>query len=224
MKPCKSGSVAKNSNKPGRKNKNGNTANYKQNSIVTPKEAEADVQKFKTEMCKNWIEFGYCRYGKKCQYAHGEHELHETQELVHHKYKSKLCKSFHTKNFCPYGLRCQFKHDSREFEQVHNFAYKYRVQVLPEQYLDALSQPETHSRRLSAFANLKLEEEEEQQPAEPVLFFNIKNSPEEFKSLWSFDAATEGSESTASDSEEVSEDEFDAGEFSALTDLLCEFA
>jgi hypothetical protein len=26
---------------------------------------------FKTEICKNWIENGYCRYAKKCQFAHG---------------------------------------------------------------------------------------------------------------------------------------------------------
>ncbi len=30
---------------------------------------------YKTEICKNWIENGYCRYGKKCQYAHGSKQL-----------------------------------------------------------------------------------------------------------------------------------------------------
>ena len=30
---------------------------------------------YKIEMCKNWTEVGYCRYGKKCQYAHGCDEL-----------------------------------------------------------------------------------------------------------------------------------------------------
>ncbi len=29
----------------------------------------------KYEMCKNWREKGQCRYGDKCLFAHGEHEL-----------------------------------------------------------------------------------------------------------------------------------------------------
>ena len=30
---------------------------------------------YKREMCKNWTEAGFCRYGSKCQYAHGAEEL-----------------------------------------------------------------------------------------------------------------------------------------------------
>ena len=26
---------------------------------------------YKRDMCKNWTEAGFCRYGSKCQYAHG---------------------------------------------------------------------------------------------------------------------------------------------------------
>ena len=26
---------------------------------------------YKRDMCKNWTEAGFCRYGTKCQYAHG---------------------------------------------------------------------------------------------------------------------------------------------------------
>jgi hypothetical protein len=29
----------------------------------------------KYEMCKNWKEKGSCRYGDKCLFAHGDHEL-----------------------------------------------------------------------------------------------------------------------------------------------------
>ena len=29
----------------------------------------------KFEMCKNWKEKGTCRYGEKCLFAHGKHEL-----------------------------------------------------------------------------------------------------------------------------------------------------
>ena len=31
-------------------------------------------KKYKTEMCKNLIESGYCRFGANCHYAHGEEE------------------------------------------------------------------------------------------------------------------------------------------------------
>ena len=33
----------------------------------------------KYEMCKNWREKGTCRYGDKCLFAHGEHELSRHQ-------------------------------------------------------------------------------------------------------------------------------------------------
>ena len=38
-------------------------------------ETKPAAQKYKTELCKNWIENGGCRYGKKCQFAHGKEEL-----------------------------------------------------------------------------------------------------------------------------------------------------
>lgn len=31
--------------------------------------------KYKTEMCKNWIESGNCHYDVKCRFAHGKTEL-----------------------------------------------------------------------------------------------------------------------------------------------------
>lgn len=39
--------------------------------------------KFKTEICKNWKETNFCKYGEKCHFAHGKIELrkkNETQE------------------------------------------------------------------------------------------------------------------------------------------------
>lgn len=40
------------------------------NNAVIPEEA-----KYKTEMCKNWVETGKCNYGEKCKFAHGKNEL-----------------------------------------------------------------------------------------------------------------------------------------------------
>lgn len=50
---------------------------------------KTDKGKFKTEMCKNWIEIGTCRYGNKCQFAHGDQELINKLAPSNIKYKSK---------------------------------------------------------------------------------------------------------------------------------------
>lgn len=64
---------------------------------------------YKTEPCKNWQISGTCRYGSKCQFAHGNQELKEPPR--HPKYKSERCRSFMMYGYCPYGLRCCFLHD-----------------------------------------------------------------------------------------------------------------
>jgi hypothetical protein len=71
--------------------------------------------KYKTEMCKNWIETGHCNYGAKCRFAHGKNEL-MNKVSQNDKYKSKLCFSFHKNSYCPYGNRCLFIHDERTLD------------------------------------------------------------------------------------------------------------
>ena len=34
-----------------------------------------DVTKFKTELCKEFILYSFCKYGFKCKFAHGKSEL-----------------------------------------------------------------------------------------------------------------------------------------------------
>jgi len=63
---------------------------------------------YKTELCRSWVETGSCRYGTKCQFAHGEQELRPI--MRHPKYKTEICKTFHTQGTCPYGTRCRFIH------------------------------------------------------------------------------------------------------------------
>ena len=88
-----------------------------------------DRAKFKTELCKNWIELRVCRYGSKCQFAHGHHEL-MSKEPQNDKYKSKQCKQFFTKGFCPYGNRCLFKHEQREIGELRTYFYTYKLEAL----------------------------------------------------------------------------------------------
>ena len=63
---------------------------------------------YKTELCRSFEETGSCRYGAKCQFAHGREELRPV--LRHPKYKTEVCKTFHTIGTCPYGKRCRFIH------------------------------------------------------------------------------------------------------------------
>lgn len=64
-------------------------------------------------------EAGTCKYGDKCQFAHGMQELRNLQR--HPKYKTELCRTFHTVGFCPYGPRCHFVHNAEEARN-HNRA------------------------------------------------------------------------------------------------------
>ncbi|CAG14799.1 unnamed protein product [Tetraodon nigroviridis] len=68
--------------------------------------------RYKTELCRTYEESGTCKYGTKCQFAHGVDELRGISR--HPKYKTELCRTFHTIGFCPYGARCHFIHNADE--------------------------------------------------------------------------------------------------------------
>jgi hypothetical protein len=68
--------------------------------------------RYKTELCRQFDENGFCRYGDKCQFAHGGFELRSLDR--HPKFKSEMCRTFHTTGFCPYGHRCHFIHNEDE--------------------------------------------------------------------------------------------------------------
>ncbi|KAI0001569.1 hypothetical protein BJV77DRAFT_1075084 [Russula vinacea] len=63
---------------------------------------------YKTELCRSWEEKGTCRYGPKCQFAHGEDEIRKVAR--HPKYKTEICRTFWVSGSCPYGKRCCFIH------------------------------------------------------------------------------------------------------------------
>ncbi|XP_075891954.1 mRNA decay activator protein ZFP36 [Nelusetta ayraudi] len=68
--------------------------------------------RYKTELCRTYEESGTCKYGAKCQFAHGVDELRGLNR--HPKYKTEPCRTFHTIGFCPYGARCHFIHNADE--------------------------------------------------------------------------------------------------------------
>lgn len=70
------------------------------------------TSRYKTELCRPFEESGKCKYGDKCQFAHGKHEL---RHMVRHpKYKTELCRTYHSSGLCPYGPRCHFIHNQDE--------------------------------------------------------------------------------------------------------------
>ena len=80
-------------------------------SPVSPGPGQPAVQnanRYKTEMCRPYQENGTCKYGDKCQFAHGNQELRTVSR--HPKYKTDLCRTYHSVGFCPYGPRCHFVH------------------------------------------------------------------------------------------------------------------
>ena len=103
---------------------------------------------YKRELCKNWAESGFCRFGEKCQYAHGVDELSEEHHLYlmeqmkqpNDKYKSQNCRAFYREKICMYGKRCHFRHEFRSFKKIHRHFYMCHLSALSYTHNDMLSQ------------------------------------------------------------------------------------
>ena len=83
--------------------------------------------RYKTELCRTYQENGTCKYGEKCQFAHGTHELRTLPR--HPKYKTELCRTFHSSGYCPYGPRCHFVHKPEERRTVESNQMLNEVQA-----------------------------------------------------------------------------------------------
>lgn len=71
---------------------------------------------YKTELCKNFEETGFCRYSDKCQFAHSRDELRQMER--HPLYKTETCRNFSTTGHCKYGKRCCFLHIREEISDT----------------------------------------------------------------------------------------------------------
>ena len=89
---------------------------------VNFEEEKKNDPKYKTELCKSFMENNFCVYGNKCRFAHGYDEFVFKQQVNH--YKQKLCNSFYRKGYCPYGNRCNFKHNELKIEKIE-FPYYF---------------------------------------------------------------------------------------------------
>lgn len=86
--------------------------NSSTSSSISSVSTSSSSSRYKTELCRSFTESGLCKYGGKCQFAHGPEELRDLNR--HPKYKTELCRTFHTIGFCPYGIRCHFVHNNEE--------------------------------------------------------------------------------------------------------------
>ncbi|KAG7976333.1 hypothetical protein I3843_06G144000 [Carya illinoinensis] len=63
---------------------------------------------YKTEICRSWEDSGSCRYGSKCQFAHGKEELRPTRFPA--KNKSEMYKSSSGTGSGTYGAKSRYVH------------------------------------------------------------------------------------------------------------------
>lgn len=75
------------------------------------------MTRFKTELCNNLIELGSCKYGERCHYAHGAHELRQVTRR-HPKYRTERCKNFELTGKCPFGPRCSYVHPKPDLDSL----------------------------------------------------------------------------------------------------------
>ncbi|KAM7347667.1 tis11 zinc finger protein isoform 2-T3 [Cochliomyia hominivorax] len=92
---------------------------------------QVNTSRYKTELCRPFEEAGECKYGEKCQFAHGYHELRNLQR--HPKYKTEFCRTFHSVGFCPYGPRCHFVHNADEARALQQQQQQQQQQQLQQQ-------------------------------------------------------------------------------------------
>lgn len=121
------------SNSSGKSSKSGGT-----------EEGESKQNLYKTEMCKNFQETGMCRYGTKCQFAHGSSEMRGVQR--HPKYKTEICRTYHTSGTCAYGKRCRFVHHANEMrtqdgEILLDNNYTFQQQLTQLKFVDIMPSP-----------------------------------------------------------------------------------
>lgn len=82
------------------------------------------MSRFKTELCNNLLELGTCKYGDRCHYAHGAHELRQVSKR-HPKYRTEKCKNFELTGKCPFGPRCSYVHPKPDLDSMIEQLTKY---------------------------------------------------------------------------------------------------
>ena len=82
------------------------------------------VNKYKTEICKNYELYGECQFGDNCSFAHGSNEIRD-KIIDNYQYKTRNCKNFIHNGYCSYGKRCQYLHTEENYiSKLENFTLR----------------------------------------------------------------------------------------------------
>ncbi|CAF0859781.1 unnamed protein product [Brachionus calyciflorus] len=122
--------------------------NENSTSVQTPAQQQA-AQRYKTELCRTYQENGICKYGDKCQFAHGAGELRNMSR--HPKYKTDLCRTFHASGYCPYGPRCHFVHDTQIESRVNKQELSVKLNTFSSSSSSSSSSGSTSPLSLNGF-------------------------------------------------------------------------
>lgn len=115
---------------------------------------KVNTSRYKTELCRPFGENGHCKYGEKCQFAHGDAELRQIPR--HPKYKSERCRTYHTSGFCPYGPRCHFVHNEEDLKKKQQQAQAQQAAVQQQQQQQAAQLLAGSITNPAAFAQLPM--------------------------------------------------------------------
>jgi hypothetical protein len=89
--------------------------------------------KIKVELCKNFVEKGYCPYENRCRFAHGIEELRAKDTWGNSElYRTRRCKVFYDKHECKFGERCNFMHENRKVTEIvanHGRAIREAIRI-----------------------------------------------------------------------------------------------
>ena len=96
--------------------------------------------RYKTTLCKKYLQSQSCPYGDKCQFAHGEQELRhfngQQQNMMYAlgmnsknqnnllNYKIVKCKNWEKDKTCKYGIHCTFAHGEEELRNKADNLYQ----------------------------------------------------------------------------------------------------
>ena len=85
---------------------------------------EKDVNpRYKTQLCRQFVERGACHFGDACLFAHSCEELQQqasTQNHPNHRLAEEplRCIEFHNLGVCSVGATCEFVHDTHDTSEV----------------------------------------------------------------------------------------------------------
>ena len=96
--------------------------------------------RYKTALCKKYMQAQSCPYGDKCQFAHGEQELRtfngHSQNMMYAigmgsknqnnmlNYKIVKCKNWEKDKSCKYGAHCTYAHGEEELRNKADNLYQ----------------------------------------------------------------------------------------------------